>query len=85
MPEPLPETRVIANWKPSTRKYLQRRHKKNSKFTNWFHPNNFVPPTIQTRANQHKSKKDYDKPVKTRAERYANSPLPYMTKLLNTC
>ena len=57
---------------------------KTPKFTHWFYPNDFVPPTIHTRANQHKSKNKY-KPVETRTERYANSPLPYMTRLLNTC
>ena len=60
-----------------------KRAQKNPMFTNWFYPDDFVPPKIQTRANQCKSKKKNFKPVETRTVRYANSPLPYLTKLLN--
>ena len=55
---------------------------KNPKFTNWFYPEDYIPPNIHTRANQNRIRKRF-KSVQTRTERFSNSPLPYMTKLLN--
>ena len=55
---------------------------KNPKFENWFYPDDYIPHKIYTRANQNRKKRRF-KPVPTRTERFENSPVPYMTKLLN--
>ena len=53
---------------------------KSDKFQNWFSVENDSGPVIKTRNFKPKPKL---KPVKTRTKRYANSPIPYLTNLLN--
>ena len=53
---------------------------KSQKFSNWFCPEYIGP--IKTRLKE-KKRTNHLKFVPTRTNRYENSPLPYMTKLLN--
>ena len=55
---------------------------KHQKFTNWFSENTEVPPNIATRGNENKVITKYN-PVQTRTKRYRDSPLPYLTDILN--
>ena len=55
---------------------------KHPKFTNWFSVNTEVPPNITTRGNENKVRTKFN-PVQTRTNRYQDSPLPYLTDLLN--
>jgi hypothetical protein len=55
---------------------------KHPKFTNWFSENTEVPPNIATRGNENKVMTKYN-PVQTRTKRYRDSPLPYLTDILN--
>ena len=50
------------------------------KYKNWFTFNPEMPEPIDTRSEKVELK---FKPVKTRTDRYKNSPLPYLTKVLN--
>ena len=53
---------------------------KSEKFGQWFAFNESDEPTIKTRAYRQKPKL---KPVTFRRQRYKNSPIPYLTDLLN--
>ena len=55
---------------------------KHPKYTNWFCENNDAPPNIATRANENKVMTKFH-PVQTRTKRYQDSPLPYLTEILN--
>ena len=55
---------------------------KHPKFTNWFCENSEAPPNISTRGNENKVITKF-KPVQTRTKRYHDSPLPYLTDILN--
>ena len=59
-----------------------KKSQKNPKYENWFYPDDYIPHKINTRANQNRIKRRF-KPIQTRTVRFENSPLPYMTKLLN--
>ena len=52
---------------------------KHQKYQTWF-----VPSITEERLKKTRQKNDTKyKPVKSRTERYKNSPLPYLTELLN--
>ena len=55
---------------------------KHPKFKNWFSENTEVPPNIATRGNENKVMTKFN-PVQTRTKRYRDSPLPYLTDILN--
>ena len=55
---------------------------KNEQFQNWFCLNDDPVPNFKTRSDKVSDRNLYH-PVKTRTERYANSPLPYLTDILN--
>ena len=59
-----------------------RKSLRNPKYSNWFCPVKTEPNMPKTRGQKRK-KQNLFKPVQTRTERYENSPLPYLTKLLN--
>ena len=59
-----------------------RKASKHEQFQNWFHVNNEPIPNLNTRSDK-VTKRNYYHPVKTRTDRYANSPLPYLTNILN--
>ena len=52
------------------------------KYQNWFSENREAPPNISTR-NGEKIMRTKFNPVQTRTDRYQNSPLPYLTGILN--
>ena len=54
---------------------------KSEKFKEWFAMNEGSEPNMKTRAAKTKCKL---KPVTYRRRRYKNSPIPYLTELLNT-
>ena len=54
---------------------------RNPNYSNWFCPNKAVPQYPYTRGN--KKAQNKLKPVLARTERFENSPLPYLTNLLN--
>ena len=56
---------------------------KHPQFKNWFCINSDPPPNFETRSDKQTVKNIYH-PVKTRTDRFANSPLPYLTNILNT-
>ena len=58
-----------------------RKAAKNPRYRNWFSLNTAPPPTIHTR-QQNKSHTQY-LPVQARTNRYKNSPIPYLTEILN--
>ena len=51
----------------------------NEQFQNWFCLNDDPVPNFKTRSDKVSDRN----PVKARTERYANSPLPYLTDVLN--
>ena len=53
----------------------------NPKFSNWFCPVESLPIT-KTRGAKKETRNQLN-PVQTRTERYAKSPIPYLTGLLN--
>ena len=55
---------------------------KHPKFKNWFSVNTEAPPNINTRGSENKTMTKFN-PVQTRTNRYGDSPLPYLTELLN--
>ena len=55
---------------------------KHPKYKNWFSENTEVPPNIATRGNENKVMTKFN-PVQTRTKRYRDSPLPYLTDILN--
>ena len=52
---------------------------RNPKYTNWFNPHPFVN-TANTRSEKHELS---FKPVDFRTNRFRDSPLPYLTEILN--
>ena len=58
-----------------------RKASKSTRYRNWFTLKTTSPPTINTR--QHKKELNKYLPVQTRTCRYKNSPLPYLTDILN--
>ena len=61
-----------------------RRCEKNPKYSNWFHPFEAPPPpTVNTRNDNHVIIPTKYTPVPFRTERYEDSPLPFLTDLLN--
>ena len=58
-----------------------RKASKSTRYMNWFTLKTTSPPTINTR--QHKKELNKYLPVQTRTCRYKNSPLPYLTDILN--
>ena len=61
-----------------------RRCEKNPKYSNWFHPFEAPPPpTVNTRNDNHVIIPTKYTPVPFRTERYMDSPLPFLTDLLN--
>ena len=59
-----------------------RKASKHPKYKTWFCTENNHPPKVNTRAKNKKGKTLF-KPVETRTDRFKNSPLPYLTALLN--
>ena len=55
---------------------------KNPKYQNWFTLNDEPLPTINTRSEATRVR-NVLKPIVTRTDRYMNSPLPYLTEVLN--
>ena len=55
---------------------------KNEKYKHWFVESGRSAQDIKTRSK--KNTTEY-KPIKFRTDRYRNSPLPYLTSLLNLC
>ena len=55
---------------------------KHPKFKNWFSENTEAPPSIKTRGNENNTMTKFN-PVQTRTNRYGDSPLPYLTEILN--
>ena len=55
---------------------------KHPQFQNWFCINSDPSPNFETRSDKFTSKNKYH-PIKTRTDRYAKSPLPYLTNILN--
>ena len=60
-----------------------RKSAKHPKYKSWFHPSVKKPTYKNTRKQNQKRDEKYH-PVLFRTERYKNSPLPYLTDLLNT-
>ena len=58
-----------------------RKAEKSPRFSNWFTLNTRQPPTVNTRQNM-KTQTKY-LPVQTRTHRFKNSPVPYLTDILN--
>ena len=55
----------------------------NPKYSKWFNlSENFKPPNIKTRGCVNRMQPKYT-PVPSRTDRYENSPIPFLTKLLN--
>ena len=72
------EARRIKLCKKFARKAL-----KNPRYANWFYPaNKESSPNIKTRG--HKRTASNLKPVHARTVRFEKSPIPYMTKILNS-
>ena len=60
------------------------RAEKHVKYSNWFHPTEeYVPPTIKTRGNENPPAPTKYTPVPYRTDRYRDSPIPFLTQLLN--
>ena len=55
---------------------------KNPRYQNWFEYEDNTKPNPNTRFNATKIENVF-KPVDTRTDRYRDSPLPYMTEILN--
>ena len=55
---------------------------KSHKFKSWFSESVVVPPSVHTRGNEIKIIPKF-KPVPTRTDRYRDSPLPYLTDIIN--
>ena len=55
---------------------------KHTKYQNWFRLNETSVKNSYTRKAKQNQKQKYH-PVQYRTERYKNSPLPYLTELLN--
>ena len=55
---------------------------KSHKFKSWFSESVVVPPSVHTRGNEIKIIPKF-KPVHTRTDRYRDSPLPYLTDIIN--
>ena len=55
---------------------------KSVRYQTWFTENTELPPTIPTRESENKILPKF-KPVPTRTDRYQDSPLPYLTGILN--
>ena len=56
---------------------------KHPQFKSWFVENSDPTPNFETRHIKTAIKTKYQ-PVRTRTDRYQNSPLPYLTNILNT-
>ena len=53
------------------------------KYANWFHAaEEVLPPSMNTRSDKVSLQTKY-KPVPCRTDRYKNSPIPFLTELLN--
>ena len=59
-----------------------KKSQKHPKYQNWFCENKSTAPNVKTRSEKFIQKKIFN-PVKTRTSRYENSPLPYLTDVLN--
>ena len=55
---------------------------KSRKFKSWFSESIVLPPSVHTRGSETQIIPKY-KPVPTRTDRYRDSPLPYLTDLIN--
>ena len=51
---------------------------KSPRYSTWFHSNQYTQPIYNTRSEKSKLV-----PVSSRTQRYKNSPIPYLTELLN--
>ena len=56
---------------------------KHDQFQTWFCTNSDPTPNFETRLDKNTIRNQYQ-PVKTRTDRFAKSPLPYLTDILNT-
>ena len=56
---------------------------KHPQFKSWFVENSDPTPNFETRSRNTATKTKYQ-PVRTRTDRFQNSPLPYLTNILNT-
>ena len=56
---------------------------KHEQFQSWFCKNSDPTPNFETRLNKNTTRNQYQ-PVKTRTDGFPNSPLPYLTNILNT-
>ena len=60
-----------------------KRLEKHPKYLNWFNPaEEIVPPNISTRSDKTMLRTKYT-PVPFRTDRFSNSPIPYLTEVLN--
>ena len=60
-----------------------KRLEKHPKYSNWFNPaEETIPPTISTRSDKTLLQTKYT-PVPFRTDRFSNSPIPYLTQMLN--
>ena len=62
---------------------LAKKAEKHKKYSNWFHPAEIkVKPNFTTRTEENLLQTKYT-PVPFRTDRYRDSPLPFLTELLN--